>query len=96
MLKITGLDDLAKSFMDAQRAFQALNGELGSVRFDPDDPSSIEAAIRKAEELIDERVGCYASNPLVGQLVDGAKAQFRQGLIDRAMEARLKGHQGTQ
>src|SRR5258708_38064393 len=42
MLKISGLDKLQRQLEDAQRAFKALDGQLASVRFDPDKPESIE------------------------------------------------------
>lgn len=45
MIKITGLDKLQRGLAEVQRAMSHLDGELATVRFDPHDPSSIEAAI---------------------------------------------------
>lgn len=90
-VKITGLDKLTKQFDDAQKALAALDGELGTVRFDPHDPASVEAAIQEIETMIDTRVGAYASNPIIGQLVGGLKERYRQGILDRAAEARMGG-----
>lgn len=88
MFKITGLDNLSRDLEDAQKAMSAMDGELGSVRFDPHDPASIEAAIQEVEKLIDERLGSYASNPIIGPLAEGMKEQYRQGIVDKAAAAR--------
>jgi len=89
MFKITGLDKLSRDLEDAQKAMSEMDGELGSVSFDPHDPASIEAAIQEVERLIDERLGSYASNPIVGPLAEGMKDQYRQGIIDKATAARI-------
>ena len=64
MFKITGLDKISRDLEDAQKALSEMDGELGSVSFDPHDPASIEAAVQEVERLIDERLGSYASNRL--------------------------------
>lgn len=90
MIKIDGLDDLTRELEEAQRALASVEGELGSVNFNPNEPESIEAAIQKVEAMIDERLGAYASNPIVGPLADQMKRSYRDGIIDHAAEARLK------
>lgn len=90
-MKISGLDKLNRQLEDAQKAFEELDGELGTVTFSPDDPVSIENAIHQVEAMIDERVGRYASNPLVAPLVEAAKAQYREAIIEKAAAARLAG-----
>ncbi|MDH1767359.1 hypothetical protein N5D37_17280 [Comamonas aquatica] len=57
MFKITGLDKLQKNLKDAQRALSELDGELGVVNFDPNDPASIEGAIQSVNRMIDDRLG---------------------------------------
>lgn len=89
-MKISGFDKLDRQLKDAQKAFAELDGELGTVTFTPDDPASIEHAIRQVEEMIDERVGRYASNPFVAPLIEGAKEQYREAIIEKAAAARLK------
>lgn len=95
MFKITGLDKVTKTLDDAQKALAALDGELGTVNFDPTDPASIQLAIQTAENMIDERLGPYASNPIVGPLAEATKERFRQGIVDRAAAARLEGDQSS-
>lgn len=89
MLKVTGLDKLQKELKDAQRALKELDGNLGSVQFDPNDPESIEAAIRKINQTVDERVGQYSSNSIIGPLAEQMKEAYREKLLQSAAEARL-------
>lgn len=93
MFKIEGLDKLSKNLAEAQQVIAAIDGEIGAVSFDPHDPASIEAAIQKMESLIDERLGPYASNPIVEPMIEGMKEQYREGILDKAASARLDGAQ---
>lgn len=92
-MKISGLDALAKTLQDAQAALENLEGEL-EVSFDPEDPGSIERAIRQSETLVDQRIGQSADNPIVASLAEQTKAHFRQAIIDKAAAARLEGPDG--
>jgi hypothetical protein len=91
MMKITGLDKLTKQLKDAQRAFAEIDGELGSVSFDTNDPASIEHAIKNMEALVDARLCDYEDNPLVAPIAKQMKESYRQAIIDKAAAARLKG-----
>jgi hypothetical protein len=73
---------------EARRAFEAADGELGSVSFDPEDPASIEAAIQRAEGIVDDRLGAYASNLIIGPMAAQLKDKYRQAIIDQAAAAR--------
>lgn len=90
MFKIDGLDKLTKQLEQAQQAIEELDGEIGTVNFDPNDPASIESAIQQANAALDAKVATWADNPLVVQLVDGMKEQFREAIIERAAAARLE------
>ena len=90
MFKISGLDQLTRQLEQAQQAFAEIDGELGTVEFNPHDPASIEAAIQQAEAMIDAKVKPWADNALVAQMVDGMKEQYRTAIIDRAAQARLE------
>jgi hypothetical protein len=56
MLKISGLDKLQKQLSPAQGAFQVLDGQLATVRFDPEDRASVQAAIATREAAVDAKV----------------------------------------
>ena len=90
MFKMSALDNLSRQLTDAQKALDVLDGELGTVSFDPDDPASIEAAIQSVETIIDEKLGPYANNPIIAPLAEEMKEKYRDAIIDRASEARLK------
>jgi hypothetical protein len=53
--KITGLDELQKQLDDAAQALQGLGGEIGTVNFNPNDPSTVEAAAAQMESIIDAK-----------------------------------------
>lgn len=86
-----GFDQLQKQLIRAQEALERVDGELGSVRFDPNDPESIEAAMRQIDALIDERLGDYIDNPIIGTLAESMKEKYREALLDQAQAARLEG-----
>jgi hypothetical protein len=90
MVQITGLDQLARRLDDLQKAIAALDGQLGTVKFNPHDPASIEAAIQQVTATIDERLGSYASDPMVDSIASKAKEHFRTKIIERAAVARLR------
>lgn len=96
MLKINGLNQLSSQLKAAQKALANLDGEIGTARFDPHDPASIEAAIKRIEAIIDEKVGDDISNPIIGPLVEGMKEQYRAAIIDRAAAARLEGEKNDE
>lgn len=89
MLKITGMDKLQRDLKRASSKLGDMDGEIGTVRFDPHDPASIEAAIAEAEHLVDLQLGGDADNPILGPLADGMKESVRQDILDRAAAARL-------
>lgn len=92
-MKIKGLDQLTKNLDEAQKALAEIDGELGQVSFNPNDPASIEAAIQDIENIIDERLGAYSSNPIIAPLIDAMKDRYREGLLEKAATARLGGEQ---
>ena len=91
MAILKGLDNLQRTLSEAQRALEAVNGELGTLSFNPEDPGSVEAAIAESERLVDDRLGKYAGNSIVGPLMVQMKQSFRAAVIEKAAEARLKG-----
>jgi hypothetical protein len=89
MFKIEGLDQLTRNLEQAQKAMADMGDELGTVKFTPHDPASIDAAVQEVERLVDERLGSYSKNPLVGPLIDAMKEQYRTTIFDQAASARM-------
>lgn len=92
-INITGLDKLQRELSEAQLALRELDGDLGSVNFNPQDPASIESAIQSINQMIDQQVGQYASNPIIEPLIDQMKESYREGIIEKAVAARLESKQ---
>lgn len=88
---IKGLDQLQRNLKEAQDVLRELDGTLCTVNFDPFDPTSIEGAIQKVNNEIDQRAGAYASNPLVAPLIEDMKEHYRSHILEKAAEHRLKG-----
>ena len=80
MIKITGLDKLAREMDELAKFSKAIDGDLTTVRFDPDNPSSVQAAIRQMEAAVDAKAAPYRSNKLVMDLAAKSKEQFRQAI----------------
>ena len=40
--------------------------------------------------MIDDRLGEYSSNPIVGPLAEQMKEKYRESILEKAAEARLK------
>ena len=90
MFKITGLDKLQKNLKTAKSALsEELDGELGTVNFDLNDPASIEAAIQSMNQMIDERLDEHSSNSIIGPLAEQMKEQYRESILKKAADARL-------
>ena len=89
-MKISGFDKLQRQLKEAQKALSEVDGKLGEVHFNSEDPASIDGAIKEMERILDERVGRYASNPIVAPLIEGAKESYRQAILEKAAAARLE------
>jgi len=84
MAGITGLDQLQRQVAEAQAAMSMLDGEVARLKFDPDDPASVEAAVRTMERMIDQKAGRYSSNPIVGPLITKSKEAFAAAIRAKA------------
>jgi hypothetical protein len=82
--EITGLQELQRKLEDAQRALAAIDGEIGQIRFNPNDPASIEATIRNIEATIDSKVAPYGNNEIVKTFVNGVKEKYRAKILEIA------------
>lgn len=91
MFKVEGLDKLQRDLQKAQDALSEIDGEIGSVSFDPDDPASIDAAITSMEKLIDGKLSGFDDSDIVSSLAEQMKEQYRAAILEKAAEARIKG-----
>ena len=84
-MEMSGFDDLQKTLEDAQRAMQSLDGELATLRVDPNNP---QAAIAEMERLIDEKLARYKGNPIVDRIAEGSKETFRNRILQSVEDAK--------
>ena len=84
MLKISGLTELTKQFEDAQRALHALDGNIATVKFNPNDEASVQVAIREMQTAIDSKMSPYRGNALVESIVPKLKEKYRAAILERA------------
>ncbi|MGC2497121.1 MAG: hypothetical protein WA374_05230, partial [Acidobacteriaceae bacterium] len=69
-------------------ALRALDGEIGTVSFDPGNQERIRAAIASMEATIDRKVASYRGNPLVENILPQMKEKYRAAILDRVNSAR--------
>lgn len=86
--EIQGFDKLQKQLREAGKAFKEIDGEIAAVQFNPADHSSVEAAIADMERSLDTRLASYAGNPLVENVAQQMKVNYRERLLQRASEMR--------
>ena len=92
VVKITGIDNLKKQLREVEKATEALNGSY-DIRFDANDPVSIENAIQDTCRMVDERASGYANNPMVTPLIEHMKENLRQHILDSAEQQRQENGQ---
>jgi hypothetical protein len=86
--KISGLDELQRKLDEASEALKALDGPIATVNFNPNDPSSVEAAVIQIEQTIDTKIASYRGNSIVENAATQLKDRYRQEIYDRAAKAR--------
>jgi uncharacterized coiled-coil DUF342 family protein len=94
-MPIKGLDQAIRKMKELERAVAALDGDITTVSFDPNDPQSIELAIQQMETAIDERVGNYSKNDMIEGVVAELKERYRQAILDRAAAGRAAEESGS-
>jgi hypothetical protein len=82
-MKITGLDKFAREMDELAKFSKAIDGNLVTVKYNPDDPASVQAAIWQMETAVDAKAAPYRSNKLVIDLASKSKEQFRQAIRSR-------------
>ena len=87
MAAVTGFEQLQRQLAEAKSAMSTLDGEIGEISFDSADQSSIEAAVRTMELMVDQKAGRYSSNPLVGPLIAKSKEAFAAAIRAKASYA---------
>lgn len=85
-----GVGELSKIFKELEKFLSEIDGELGTVNFDPFDAASIEQAIIEMERMIDDKSMTYSRNQMIQDIAIETKTNYRQAIIDKAAEARVQ------
>jgi hypothetical protein len=87
-IDISGLDKLQRELEEAQAAFATLDGEITTLKFDPDNRESVENAIQQMETAIDRKIEPFRSNPLVATMTEKLKQTYGDAIWQKATIAR--------
>lgn len=85
--EMRGLGDLQRHLTEAQRAFEALDGEITTVKIDGSDPASIETAIAQMQQAVNERIESYRGNALVSKVGADLKERYAAAIRRRGEAA---------
>ncbi|WP_312218968.1 hypothetical protein [Brevundimonas sp.] len=91
VVKITGLGKLTKKMEELSKFAGEIDGHLGEVKFNPNDPVDIERAISEVEAMVDEKASSYSRNDAVQSIADQMKEKYRQAILEKAAAKRLEG-----
>jgi hypothetical protein len=80
-------DEMTRILEEAGEGLKVLQEEVVTAGFDPDDPMSVEAAIRHVEDTIDAKVARFRDNPLVREAADQIKAECRANILQQVEAA---------
>lgn len=90
MVKITGLDKLSRNLDELSKFAKEIDGHLGEVKFNPNDPGDIERAIVEMEGMVDERASAYSHNDAVQNIASQMKESYRRAILEKAAATRLE------
>lgn len=88
---ILDFEKLNQELADAQEAIKNIDDDLGSIKFDPYDETSIEEAIQQVYEIITNRICAFSSNPLIESFIKKTKEDYFNRIHKNVEIARVLG-----
>ncbi|WP_340161742.1 hypothetical protein [uncultured Hoeflea sp.] len=88
-MKIKGLEAIKKKTDQMARFADEIDGEIANVTFDPENPSSIEAALQEINYAIEEKANSYERNDWIQSLAEQLKEISRKNLLEKAAAYRI-------
>lgn len=79
-------DEMTRILEEAGEGLKALEEEVITTQFDPDDPVSVQAAIDHVEHAIDAKIAPYRGNRLVEEAADQTKAECRTNILQQVAD----------
>jgi hypothetical protein len=65
-----------------------VDGQIGSVPFDPSDERSVQAAVASMESMIDAKLSSFRSNAIVESLIPQIKVKYKAAILEGAKRER--------
>ena len=84
-LNMSGFDELQKTLDEAQRAVKSLEGDFAALTVDPNNPQT---AIAEMERTVDAKLATFRGNPIVDQIAEASKEEFKKYILEKADEAK--------
>jgi hypothetical protein len=80
-------ESMTRTLAEAAEGLKALEDEVITTCFDPEDPESIQAAIPYVEDTIDARITRSQGNALVQEAANQVKAECRVNILEQVENA---------
>ena len=87
----TGLRAFKRKISELKQVANHLDGDIVHLKFNPQDPQSIEIAIQEYLSAVQKRMAGYGHNEAVVGIAENLKKQGRRAIVERAAAARMKG-----
>lgn len=82
------LQDFERRFQDALTGLKEVDAKIEAIRFNPDNPASVQAAIEQVELIIDDRLGEHMADPKIAPIVNGARRKYRNYIFEDKFKSR--------
>jgi hypothetical protein len=79
-------DETTRILEEAAEGLKALEDEVITAAFDPNDPTSVQAAIQHIDNTIDAKIARFRGNRLVEEAADAIKAECRANILLQATD----------
>jgi hypothetical protein len=79
-------NEMTRLLEEAAEGLKALEDEVITAEFDPNDPASVDAAIRHIDNTIDAKVARFLGNRLVEEAAHATKAECRANILLQAAD----------
>ena len=80
-------ESMTRTLEEAAEGLKALEEEVITTCFDPEDPESAQAAIQYVEDSIDARIAQFDGNALVQEAANQIKAECRANILEQVENA---------
>ena len=83
-MEASAMKEVQREFKEAGEAIDALEGEIATIRVDPNDPRSLERALQEMKQAVDQKIVRYRENRLVRTIAEKARMVFEEQLREKA------------